>query len=220
MLDLEGLTERARGLVRPGERVVLGIAGMPGAGKSTLAAALVAALNAGPSPAGVTPASPGPGAWAALLPMDGFHFPQARLVQMGLRDRMGAPETFDVTAYLETIARVTRDEQPLLAPSFDRTVEEPSAGGIRIERHHRLVVTEGNYLLLPNEPWACVRALLAQVWYVQLDEPTRVRRLVARHVEFGKTPDAAAAWVARSDEANARLVGLHAGRADLVIDLA
>jgi len=222
--------------VLPERRVVLGIAGMPGAGKSTLAAALVGALNSAVPPdaaaalvgaldsdpladAAAAP-MPAPAEWAALLPMDGFHYPPARLLQLGLRDRMGAPETFDVTAYALTIQRLTRDDQPLAAPSFDRTIEEPIPGGVRIERHHRLVITEGNYLLLPDEPWARVRAQLAQVWYVHLDEPTRVQRLVARHVRFGKTPAAAAAWVARSDEANARLVGRHAGRADLVIEQA
>ena len=185
---------------------------MPGAGKSTLAAALVEALNAGPAPEAVDP-------WVARLPMDGFHFAQAQLVAMGLRDRMGAPETFDATAYAQTLERITRDDQAVTAPAFDRTVEEPTADGVRIEAHHRLVVTEGNYLLLPGQPWARARARMAEVWYVHLDDATRVRRLVARHVEFGKTPDAAAAWVMRSDEANARLVGQHAATADLVVEV-
>lgn len=210
--DLDVLVERARGLVRPGRRVVLGIAGMPGAGKSTFAAALVEALNAGS-------AADDTHSWVAQLPMDGFHFPQVRLIAMGLRERMGAPETFDATAYAQTLERITRDDQPVTAPYFDRTVEEPRADGIRVSAHHRLVVTEGNYLLLPGDPWPRARAQLAEVWYVRLDEATRVRRLVARHVEFGKALDAATAWVMRSDEANARLVGRHAASADLVVDV-
>ncbi|MGV1009539.1 MAG: nucleoside/nucleotide kinase family protein [Dermatophilaceae bacterium] len=212
-MDLGELAARARGLVRPGRRVVLGIAGMPGAGKSTLAGALVDALNSQPRPRGRQETAP----WVALLPMDGFHLPQARLVELGLRDRMGAPETFDATAYAQTLARITRDERPVTAPAFDRTVEEPTPAGIHVGAHQSLVVTEGNYLLLPDPPWPRARAQLAQVWYVWLDEATRLRRLVDRHVEFGKSRAAAEAWVQRSDEANARLVGHHAGRADLVV---
>jgi pantothenate kinase len=219
--DLADLVERARQLVRPDRRVVLGIAGMPGAGKSTLAAALVDALNRQPvpgPPAGARQPD-GRGPWVALLPMDGFHLPQARLVELGLRDRMGAPETFDAAAYAQTLERVTRGDAPVAAPSFDRTVEEPVPDGILVAASHRLVVTEGNYLLLPWAPWSRARAQLAQVWYARLDDATRVRRLVARHVAFGKSPADAQAWVQRSDEANARLVGEHAGLADLVVEM-
>lgn len=206
-MDLDALVARAVRLAGLGPRVVLGIAGMPGAGKSTVANALVERLNADG------------GERVVLLPMDGFHYPQARVVAMGLRDRMGAPQTFDAAAYAEMIERVTRDDSPVLGPGFDRTVEEPVADAVRVEPRHRLVVTEGNYLLLPGRDWVRARRRMAQVWYVRLDEASRVRRLVDRHVRFGKTLEEATAWVERSDQANARLVGRHWASADLVVDL-
>ncbi len=217
-MDLTALAQRAAGLVRPGRRVVLGLAGMPGAGKSTMAAKLVEHLNASLPPAPPGEAASGPD-WVALLPLDGFHLPQSRLVELGLRDRMGAPETFDAAAYVRVIGQVTGGRDPVSAPAFDRTVEEPQPGGIRIELRHRLVVTEGNYLLLPDGPWPAARRRMAEVWYLRLDEPVRLQRLVTRHVQFGKSPTAAAAWVAGVDQPNSRLVERYAGAADLVVDV-
>ena len=132
-MDLDALVDRAAALVRPDRRAVLGIAGMPGAGKSTLAGALLAGLRAC-------------GERAAYLPMDGFHLPQATLRALGRRDRMGAPDTFDAAGYAAALARVTDGPDPVDAPGFDRTVEEPVPEGVRIGPDIRLVVTEGNYL--------------------------------------------------------------------------
>ena len=199
------MIERARALVeRPG-RSLLGVVGLPGAGKSAFARDLAEHLRAD----GVT---------VALVPMDGFHVAQAELVRRGLRDVMGRIDTFDAEGYLALLRRL-RDEtgRTVTAPDFDRTVEEPVADAIRIEPDVRLVITEGNYLLDDAPPWPDVRAALDEVWFVETDEASRVEQLLARHVEFGKTEEEARRWMARVDEPNALRIQATRDRADLVV---
>jgi len=185
-----------------GARFLLGICGAPGAGKSTLAAA-VAALTG-----------------ATVVPMDGFHLADVELVRRGLRDRKGAPETFDAWGYADLLARVrSQPDHVVMAPGFERGLEQPLAGAIPVPPEAALVVTEGNYLLLGSEEWRAVREQLDAVWHVRTDDAVRQERLVARHVTFGKSPAAAREWVERVDEPNARLVEAVATRADLVLDL-
>ncbi len=201
--DLPALVRRARALGGSG-RAVLGIAGAPGAGKSTLAARLVAEV--GPA--------------AAWVPMDGFHLADAALDRLGLRARKGAVETFDGWGYLALLRRLaTETDHPVYAPGFERTLEQPLAGSIAVGPEVRLVVTEGNYLLVEDEPWPQVRAALTEVWYAEVDEAVRHARLVDRHVRFGKPPAAAEAWVAAVDDPNAALIARGRARADLVVDL-
>jgi pantothenate kinase len=214
--SLEALVERARELVehRGGGRAVLGITGAPGAGKTTLVAALLGALADHP-PAGMSG-----GEWVAHVPMDGYHLSDAQLDRLGLRDRKGAPETFDAAGYAALLERVrTETAQTVYAPGFERTLEQPIAAALAVPPSARLVVTEGNYLLLDEPAWHRVREAMDEVWYCELDEATRLQRLVARHVEFGKEPDAAALWVDRVDQANAALVAATRARADLVVTL-
>jgi len=197
--DLDALVRRALG--RPG-RALIGIAGPPGAGKSTLAERLVTAV--GPA--------------AAWVPMDGFHLADAALDRLGLRGRKGAPETFDGWGYLALLRRLAAEtDHPVWAPGFERTLEQPLAGSIPVGPQVRLVVTEGNYLLLDRPPWPEVRAALSEVWYVEADAGVRLERLLARHVEFGKSPAEAQAWVAAVDEPNARLVERGRAAADLLV---
>lgn len=202
----EGLVDRATGLVHgarsTGARQILGIAGPPGAGKSTLALGIVGAL----------------GDAAVYLPMDGYHLAQAELARLGRADRKGAPDTFDGAGFAALLRRLRAGgDEVVYAPSFERAIEEPIAGAIPITAHVPLVVAEGNYLLLDMPPWAGVRSLLDDAWYVDLDADTRVARLIDRHVRFGRSPADARAWVLRSDEANARLIAGSMARADLVV---
>ncbi|MGW0777808.1 nucleoside/nucleotide kinase family protein [Streptomyces sp. NPDC002835] len=197
------LIERARRLAVPGRRRVLGIAGAPGAGKSTFAEGLVEALDG----------------LAVLVPMDGFHLAQRELARLGRAGRKGAPDTFDDAGYAALLARL-RDPDPAVtvyAPAFDRALEEPVAGSIPVAAGVPLVVTEGNYLLHDEGDWARVRPLLDETWFLELDQEVRVRRLVDRHVRFGKARPFAERWVHDSDEANARLVARGRDRADVVV---
>ncbi|MFD7920535.1 nucleoside/nucleotide kinase family protein [Streptomyces sp. NPDC059740] len=208
-LHPDRLVARARRLATstPGSRRVLGITGPPGAGKSTLAAHLAAAL----------------GDLAALVPMDGFHLAEAELRRLGRTDRKGAPDTFDAAGYATLLHRLRHPAEgptpgaTVYAPAFDRGLEEPVAGSIPVPPEVPLVLTEGNYLLLDEGPWAAVRPLLDEVWYVDLDPGTRVRRLVDRHTRFGRTPQDAEHFVRTSDESNARRVARTRARADLVV---
>lgn len=212
--SLEDLASRARGLCRPGRRAILGIAGPPGAGKSTLAQRLVDRLGAEAPPGGGAPP------WVALVPMDGFHLADVQLERLGLRERKGAPETFDALGFAALLGRLRSETgRTVYAPGFERTLEQPIAAAVAVEPSVRLVVTEGNYLLLADEPWSGVKAMLDEAWYVDHDAADRVPQLIARHVEFGKAPDHAREWVLRTDEANARLVASSAVRADLAISL-
>ncbi|MFJ7900065.1 nucleoside/nucleotide kinase family protein [Streptomyces sp. NPDC096198] len=204
------LLERAASLGRPGHRAILGIAGSPGAGKTTLAERLVRELNGDGPP------------WAAHVPMDGFHLADAELDRLGRRDRKGAPDTFDAAGYAALLRRLREegDRETVYAPGFERVLEQPLAGAVPVPPSARLVVTEGNYLLLRTGAWARVGPLLDEVWFCEVAETERVRRLVARHEEFGKDRAAAVAWVAGPDRRNAELVATTRDRADLVVPAA
>jgi len=187
----------------PAHRVIVGIAGAPGAGKSTVGAELVAAL--------------GPG--TILLPMDGFHLPQATLVALGRRDRMGAPDTFDLRALLDILGRLENSGSRVLAPGFDREREEPVPDVIEISPAISTVVIEGNYLLLGSGGWERVAGHLDLRLFLDCDHDLRIERLVARHRRFGKSATAAREWALGPDEANARLIATTAPRADYTIRL-
>jgi pantothenate kinase len=182
-------------------RRLLGIAGAPGAGKTTYAERLVAEA-----------AVP-----AAYLPMDGFHLADAALRRLGLLDRKGAPETFDAWGYAALLRRVREETETVWAPGFERDLEQPLAGSIAVGPDARLVVTEGNYLLLDRPEWRAVREALDEVWFLDCPDAVRRPRLVARHVAFGKSRAEAEAWVSRVDDANACLVEASRGRADRVV---
>ena len=194
--------DRLEQLVVSGQRSILGLAGAPGAGKSTLAQAILDAF---------------PGR-AVVVPMDGFHLANVELERLGRASRKGAEDTFDSAGFVALLGRIRaqRDGEIIYAPTFRREIEEPIASAIPVMAHVPLVITEGNYLLLQRGHWNAVRSLLDEAWYVDVDPKLRVERLVARHIQFGRDQDAAKTWVQQTDEVNAALIELTRARADLV----
>jgi pantothenate kinase len=205
--DIDLLAREAVGLVGDRSRAILGIAGSPGAGKSTLVDLLVARIEA----------VKGAG-WIAHVPMDGFHLADAQLDRIGARGRKGAPDTFDAAGYAHLLERVKREvDDPVYLPGFDRALEQPLAAALVVLPSARLVVTEGNYLLLDHPHWTRARRAMDAVWFVASEEAVRVERLVARHIQYGKTHEDARTWVASTDQRNSELVAGSVGRADRVI---
>ena len=193
---------RVEALLARERRVILGVTGPPGAGKTRLAE-LVAMSSFDD---------------AVQLPMDGFHLADAELERLGRRDRKGAIDTFDAYGYLAVLQRIrSQTGEVVYAPAFDRHIEQPIAGSIAVPPDARLVVTEGNYLLDDDPPWPSVRKLLSEVWFIDVPREERHRRLVARHVEFGKSPEQAEAWVNTVDEPNAERIERVRHKADLVV---
>ena len=202
MLTTAEAIERARALAARGERTILGIAGPPGGGKSTLARAIADELSG----------------QARLVGMDGFHLAQAELVRLGRADRKGALDTFDGAGYVALLRRLRENTDDVVyAPDFRREIEEPVNGAVAVPRDVPLVITEGNYLLVDDGPWAAVRDLLDEAWYVVQDEERRLELLIARHIAFGKEPEFARDWVMRSDQRNAELIATTQPRADALI---
>ncbi len=152
--------------------------------------------------------------------MDGFHFSQSELVRRGRRDRMGAPDTFDVPGFAALLARLRdRGEDCVHAPRFDRTIEEPIAGALAIPASADLVITEGNYLLHDGDGWDRVAPHLDVVWYLEVPTPLREERLVRRRIEHGDDPEHSLDWVRTVDARNAALVEATRDRADAILDL-
>lgn len=219
-MDPDALARRALALTAAhgAGRVLVGIAGSPGSGKTTLAEAVVAAANARARTGGDT-GGDGEEPVAAYLPMDGFHLADATLQALGRRERKGAVDTFDGRGFVALLERVLAErDHTVYAPAFDRSVGEPVAGSIAIDPRIRLVVVEGNYLLVPFEPWRRIPSLLAESWFVSAPEAERERRLVDRHTRHGRSPEAALAWARDVDGANARLIEPTAARATLVVE--
>jgi pantothenate kinase len=205
--DVGVLLDRLHGLAAGPGRAVVGIAGPPGAGKTTLVEQLLDAL--GPRVGQV-----------GHLPMDGFHLADVQLDRLGRRGRKGAPDTFDADGYAATLARLHAEPaRDVYVPGFERDLEQPIAAARVVEPSARLVLTEGNYLLLDSPGWREARSHLSETWYVDLDPQVRRDRLVRRHERFGKSADAARAWVTDVDDANADLVASTRRRADLVVAL-
>jgi pantothenate kinase len=183
-----------------GGRRILGIAGLPGSGKSTLASQLLAYC----------------GDAAVNVPMDGFHLAQAELERLGRAQRKGAPDTFDASGYVALLKRLRApvEGETVYTPAFHRDIEEPVAGEIAVPADARLVITEGNYLLMDEGAWRDVRPLLDEAWFVDVDDAQRRQQLLERHMRFGRSREAALAWIESTDEPNARRIAATAHRAD------
>jgi len=199
-----GALQRVQALIASGQRKILGIAAAPGAGKSTLAEALLKAL----------------GAQAQVVPMDGFHLANSELQRLGRAARKGAPDTFDAMGYVNLLRRI-QGQQPgetIYAPEYRRELEEGIAGAIAIDANTPLIITEGNYLLLDEGAWAEVCGVLDETWFLDIDSTLRQQRLLERHIRFGRSREAALAWIASTDEPNAQRIERHRDRADWIIN--
>lgn len=202
--DFAELCDRAVSLASQSGRSLLGITGPPGAGKSTLAQAIVERI----------------GDTARLVGMDGFHLAQSRLAALGRLDRKGAIDTFDADGFLILLRRLRAGgDETVYAPLFRRDLDEPIAGALAIEPAVPLVVVEGNYLLVSDRPWGQLRALLDEVWYCECDESTRMADLIARHRLYGKPEDEARRWALGPDQTNAELIATTRLLADAVVTL-
>ncbi|WP_433731302.1 nucleoside/nucleotide kinase family protein [Nocardia sp. CA-129566] len=195
---------RATGCAR---RYVLGIAGPPGAGKSTLSKSIRDELNTRVGRV-----------CAEIAPMDGFHLPNTVLRATNDLERKGEPHTFDVAAYLEALRRLrdTPIGEPVPWPTFDRAIEEPTPAGVVFDRHE-IAITEGNYLLLAEGAWSGVRELLDEAWYLDVAREVIEQRLLRRHIRGGRSADAAKIKVYDSDLRNADLIAGTRDSADLVL---
>lgn len=181
-------------------RVLIGVVGKPGAGKSTVTEKLKELL---------------PAKEARVLSQDGYHLSNSQLQELGRANRKGAPDTFDPRSFTELLKRVSQDSlNDIYFPIFHREIEESIAAEGVITPETKIVLVEGNYLLLDSHGWEGVATYLDEVWYLKIDDELRLKRLVARHIEFGKEPDFAHAWAHGTDEVNAKIIEATSRRAD------
>jgi pantothenate kinase len=180
---LKAITSAAAGR----ERFILAIAGPPGAGKSTLARNLVRTLTSDS---------------ARLVPMDGFHYDNAVLDELGLRSRKGAPETFDFGGFFSVLTRIRSPESVVAVPIFDREADLARAGASLIYPGIHFIVVEGNYLLLDESPWTNVAPCFDLTIYLEVSRSELQRRLLQRWLDLGDSPEKAAHWVASNDMPN------------------
>lgn len=201
MVAADDLAEWVRSAAAGSTRFLVGVAGAPGSGKSTLTERLARELG------------------AVVVPMDGFHRSNRELDARGLRAVKGAPETFDADGFVDAVRQIRRGDADVRLPDFDRAADEPRPDGILVPETASMVIVEGNYLLLESPPWSELRGLFDAVVHLDIDAGLRVERLIERHVRFGKTPSDAAAFVHASDEPNAELVEAARHRAHVIVEL-
>lgn len=203
-MTVEQLVARAQALAAGRPRTLVGIVGAPGAGKSTLCTQLSEALAGR----------------AVVVGMDGYHLDNEVLVALGRRQRKGAPDTFDVAGYVALLRRLKEcTEDVTYAARFDRELELAIGSAVPVPRTTPLVITEGNYLLHDEGGWEAVRDVLDEIWFLDVPAHERSRRLVARRLSHGDTPDHAQRWVSEVDEANAAIVLRGRSAADLTVEL-
>ena len=185
------------------ERVLIGIIGKPGAGKSTLSKYLMAKL---------------PREFVTVVPMDGYHLSNKVLKDLKRADRKGAPDTFDVAGFTSLVKRIRSEQtQNIYYPIFDRAIEESIAAQGVVTSATKVVIIEGNYLLHDDGDWEVLNDLLDESWMVDVDDDKRIARLISRHIAYGKDPEAAKAWAKGTDEVNAKLIERGRNRADFVV---
>jgi pantothenate kinase len=187
-------------------RTLIGIVGKPGAGKSTVVEQIAKKYGSGE---------------VSIIPMDGFHLSNEELINLGRRDRKGAPDTFDVSRFISLIKKVKQEPQvDHKFPIFHREIEASVNDEGEVPKESKVIVIEGNYLFSEEHNWNGLFPLLDHTWFIEIDDEVRIERLIARHIRYGKTPVEAENWSRGSDEANARFIELTAHRASNIIKLA
>ena len=204
--SLDQALNRAKELAADSDkRIIIGIIGKPGAGKSTLSSHLMKNL---------------PKETTALVPMDGYHLSNLQLKKLGRADRKGAPDTFDATGFVNLLKRISADtSNDIYFPIFHREIEESIAAEGVVTKETKFVITEGNYLLHNQDGWQEVAPVLTESWYVQVDDKLRLERLVNRHIKYGKEPKFAHDWAHGTDERNAQLVEGTKPRSSVIVHL-
>lgn len=202
--DIADLLAHVAHLREGRDRIIVGVVGEPGSGKSTVTQALIDRLDSA----------------AATVPMDGFHLANNELQRLGRADRKGAIDTFDAHGFVNLVQRLrSQAESVVYAPDYVRDIEEAIAGAIAIPVETPLIITEGNYLLAQDEPWNRLRELVDEIWYLDVPADVRMERLIKRHIRFGKTPEQARQWALGPDETNAQFIRGTREAADQTIDV-
>ncbi|MDI3336292.1 phosphoribulokinase [Defluviimonas aestuarii] len=199
-ISKEALVKEIEARTHSHDRLLVGFAGAPGSGKSTIAEDLAARL--GPT--------------ATVLPMDGFHLDNDRLRQMGLLHRKGAPETFDADGFV-ALVRKLRQKGTVEFPTFDREADSTVPGAGRIGEDIRIVLIEGNYLLLNTHPWSDLAGLLDLQIRLEVSRDELEARLIRRWLDHGLSPDAARTRTRDNDMANVDYIAQHSREPDYVL---
>lgn len=187
------------------DRIIIGIVGKPGSGKSTIALEIQRQLNS---------------ELVAIVPMDSFHMSNKILKAKNLLHCKGAPNTFDVEGFFQLLTRIREDDShPIYYPIFHREIEESINGEGVISGDARVILVEGNYLLSKSEGWEKFQPIFDYIYFIQIPEKVRIQRLISRHVEFGKSLNEASEWALGSDEINAQFIEQTAHLADDVLEL-
>lgn len=201
-MDIQALARLIEARATGQDRFIVALAGPPASGKSTLAADLAQSLG------------------GRVVPMDGFHYDDAVLEARGLRSRKGSPPTFDAMGFVHLMRRLRTGEEDVAIPIFDRNLELSRAGADLITRRDRILIVEGNYLLLDQAPWRELGLLFDLTVYLEVDEPELIRRLTARWQHHGREAQAAQDWIASNDLPNARIVMQQSRPAEITLRLA
>lgn len=204
-ISLESLPYAIKSRLRDDGRLIVAIAGAPASGKSTLAEDLCAAINHG----GKTP--------AVIVPMDGFHLDNAVLDARGLRSRKGAPQTFDCIGFAALLRRLRADDGEVVIPLFDRSLDLARAGASVVGPQHRILLVEGNYLLLNSDPWRQLKPLFDMSVYLDVPTAELERRLIQRWLDYGHSPEDARKRALSNDLPNAEVVVTTSAPADYIL---
>jgi len=189
---------------RKNERILVGISGAPGAGKSTLSQALSTKLNKSEHV-------------AAVIPMDGYHLDDSLLEDLGLLKRKGAPETFDFAGFKHLLLRI-KNEDEVVYPVFDREREISIAGAGILKKNIRIVIVEGNYLLFDEEPWSCLSKLWDYSVFLDVELTVLEQRLIDRWLNHGFSRAEAQQKALGNDIQNSKRVIASRIQADRIIN--